>query len=363
VLSIKDLIEIIAIFVVGILLIDAVRHDQLRLSKNNTTNGPNKAEDNKVTIYIVVMLLVLAVFAMFPILVTVPTTQDLDWWGRLGDYVVAVMAFGTLLVAIGATILLPKRIETDRQRAERTQTTIALSRLLYDRGFYADIVAPAWEIAVKWQYWTGQQGVEYRQQVAGPAFLSLGENEKYKEFSNKDYANAKRYQNLIRFHPHLLPYDWPWPGQSFHQLSEHMVLVVWIRFWCQLQILAQQKLIDNDTVRKLFSEFYSWWCPFFREYRYVGRFLLEKVQPPAPEKQLELDILLQLENLEEILYKDFGGDKDYYNTHVDKRNSAQTKGEAIWERHEQERSKTQPAVATATTQSPTGAGGATGRDS
>ena len=150
-------------------------------------------------------------------------------WGEFGSYVGGMLGVAltaaTLAIAVYATAHLPQQLEAQKAGADRARTTVEMSRMLYDRGFYIHISAPAWEIAVKWLYWKGPEADEYRRRVCGGRFLYA-----YPVFHTADEANSHPYQNLIRFDSHFLPYDRMEEqskgmyGGTIEQLSEHQVL-------------------------------------------------------------------------------------------------------------------------------------------
>lgn len=238
-------------------------------------------------------------------------SDDHQRWAEFGSYVtgtigVAVTA-ATLVVAIFASLVFPRLFEDQRTRAERKRQTIELSHKLFDKDFYIYISAPAWELAVKWLYWTGEQGHEYRRQVCGGMFLYS-----YPTFKTPNEANKAQYQNMIRFRHHFLPYDAAPNGyvqqpDLITQLSEHQVLGIWLQFWTHLHILLQAELVDEDLCRTLFREWYGSWLKFMIQFRMTGQLLAGARLPDGtlrPGADPNFTRLHQLAELEKVLFRD-----------------------------------------------------------
>jgi hypothetical protein len=236
-------------------------------------------------------------------------------WAEFGSYLsgtlgIAVSA-ATLVVAIYASLVFPKVFESQRAAAERKRQTIELSHKLFDKDFYTYVSAPAWEIAVKWLYWTGVEGDEYRRQVCGGMFLYS-----YPEFSKPSEANSAPYQNLIRFRHHFLPYDAKLADEDVRsdvitQLSEHQVLTVWIQFWIHLHALIKAELVDLELCQSLFREWYGSWLKFMIQFRTTGQMLANASVPDGtllPGTEPNYLRLHQLSELEDLL---FAGDQEY----------------------------------------------------
>lgn len=276
-------------------------------------------------------------------------------WGEFGSYVSGVLGFalttGTLVIAVYATVYLPQQLEKQRataelkldeqkkaadkklenqkaaaelkleeqkKAAERTRATVEISRILYDRSFYININAPAWEIAVKWLYWEGPEGNEYRYKVCGGMFLY----DTYSNFHTAEEANAHPHQNLIRFGSHFLPYDHMKENDVaksmyigiIDQLSEHQVLAIWVQFWCNLDVLLEEELVDRSLVRKLFKDWYSSWLQFMLQLRSVGD-ILAKTRNIDGRSSLggdpQFECFSQIEAIEKVLYESSQEYKDH----------------------------------------------------
>ena len=232
-------------------------------------------------------------------------------WAEFGSYlsgtIGVTVTVATLVVAIYASLVFPRIFEEQRAIAERKRQTIELSHKLFDKEFYTFISAPAWELAVKWLYWSGEKGDEYRRQVCGGFFLYS-----YPEFQEPTEANEAQYQSLIRFHHHFLPYDanpkdYTNKSDLINQLSEHQVLTIWLQFWIHLHALLQAELVDEDLCRTLFREWYGSWLKFMIQFRVTGQ-LLSGAQLPdgtlRPGAYPNFTRLRQLAELERVLFRD-----------------------------------------------------------
>jgi len=225
-----------------------------------------------------------------------PITDNPTRWSEFGGYfgpmLAAILSFASLVVlvvAAYASSLLPKAFEEKRLRADRIKTTLDISRILYDREFYLYVSAPTWGIAVKWLYWNGQDGDEYRRVVSGTKFLY---EETSRKFKLPVEVNSRPYQNLIRFEPHTMPYGYTEPATTISELSEHQVLNIWIQFWCRLQALLEEELVDEHLVRRLFADLYRAWLNFMLELRFVGE-----------ELEKEISWFSQIEEIEKVLFQ------------------------------------------------------------
>ena len=242
-------------------------------------------------------------------------------WGAFGSYMGAMlqafMAAATLLAVLLASVFLDRQSkqrqaledkarEERRERDEQARAALRLSEIMYDHQFYIKVVAPSWEIASKWMYWEGAAGDRYRQDVAAGMFLERADA--LRKFASAEAAHQLRFQNVIRFQPHYHPYDFPHPGQSRSELSEHMVLVIWIRFWCHVCWLHDEGMVSPEMVRSLFQDWYSSWRPFMMQLRFVGEVLVKT--PGYNEAMAGSDwtpgfvplFCSQLERVEAILY-------------------------------------------------------------
>lgn len=266
-----------------------------------------------------------------PYSIYLPVISDApEHWGQFGDYVGnmvgLVLTAATLVIALIATIYLPRRLDDQRARAERTKLTVELAQKMYNSEFMVQVTAPAWEAAVKWLYWEGADGDEYRYQVCQGFFLY-----EYPHFGSPEDANRAQGQNVIRFHPHFYPYDRAAQGASaniIEHLSEHQALGIWLQFWCSLQTLIANDLVDAELARKLFTEWYRSWLRFMLELRLTGDELRKNKLPRegcdrpggTEPKPTHYD---QVEALEKLL---FAGEVDDYSTVAKK---AQTRANEI----------------------------------
>jgi len=248
---------------------------------------------------ILVTFLILAVVPVWMYIHTFRNASieaDPTRWSEFGSYLGATLgiaiSLSTLLLGICATLYLPDFFESRKAHAERVRATLKFSQQLFGRQFTLELAAPAWEIAVKWLLWQGPEGDEYRRCVAASKFLY-----EHKPFSTSEEANAHPYQNLIRFSNHMLPLNHASAtDQSSHnstcvitELSEYQVLMLWIQFWCGLEVLFTNNLIDRALAQGLFKNTYRWWLEFMLQFRLTGQ---------ALKKDRPLQWFAQLETLE-----------------------------------------------------------------
>lgn len=165
--------------------------------------------------------------------------------------------------------------EESRKTEARARELIRISERMFDTEFYTKITAPTWEIAYKWRYWDGEDGDRYRADV-----LLGGLPASFSTFERPEQTRSAR-ANLIRFHPHFMPYDHgsrKQPAMPINELSEHMVLMTWIRFWVHLDLLIEDwGILKQDEVQKAFAGWYEAWAEFSDEYLYDLKAISEEL--------------------------------------------------------------------------------------
>lgn len=257
------------------------------------------------------------IFAVGTLLITLPyvyhfwrhhhSPADSTRWAELATYfglmLALVLSFATLVVVVVTAFTsskLPVKFEESRLQADRIKTTVDISTILFDREFYIYVSAPAWEIVVKWLYWEGPDGDEYRRTVCGTKFLY---KDAYEKFKLPEEVNRQPYQNLIRFERHNMPYGYKEGTTAISELSEHQVLYIWTQFWCRLQALLEEKLVDRSLVRSLFADWYESWLEFMLQLRFVGKELT---------KGEAVGWFSQIEEIEKVLFEDDPKRKEKY---------------------------------------------------
>ncbi|WP_341645369.1 hypothetical protein [Thauera sp. SDU_THAU2] len=137
--------------------------------------------------------------------------------------------------------------EVNRKETDATRELVRLSEQMFDMQFYIKITAPMWEVAYKWMYWEGHGGDEYRAQVL------CGDLSIEKGFFSDPVEAVGPVGNVIRFIPHYLPYDQvgvKHNASQINELSEHMVLMTWKRFWVHLNFLIEEKIINEEAAKR-----------------------------------------------------------------------------------------------------------------
>lgn len=238
-----------------------------------------------------------------------PLSSESEKWQEFGEYFGGVLgpALSTvaLLVVAYTSVRVPQELEEQRAATERVKTLLGLSQMLYDRQFYIYIVAPVWEIRLKWTRWAGPRGEDFKAQVIASYFVELGTT-----FNSPEQARELPYLNKIRFDNHFMPADWqqdssavPRDSHAFNQLSEHQALTIWIRFWCNIATLLEERLIEEEHVRNMFSDFYSWWLDLMLQLRLTGLEVFEQMAKTNKNRLKSLPRWCeQLKNLEAVLY-------------------------------------------------------------
>lgn len=209
---------------------------------------------------------------------TVEPSEPKDYfsiWGAFGDF------FGAVIQAIIAilTIFAAVFLATFHQfKGQTVRESVKLSELMYDREFYIHIVAPSWEIATKWLNWEGEGGNAYRRSVLAGDVINIQPTMK---FENKDRANARLFKNPLDFRDHyaMNPRD-----VAFSNLSEHMVLTIWIQFWNHVYYLKKHELAEDHTLADLLGPWYRNWHPFMCELRLVSELCAEDARKHAESK-------------------------------------------------------------------------------
>lgn len=246
--------------------------------------------------------LVIIIAPYVPVFYRHPIADDPTRWMEFGSYfgpmLAGISSFATLLVLVVtalASSLLPVAFEESRSAADRIKATIDISRILYDREYYIYVSTPTWEIAVKWLYWEGPDGDEYRRAVSGTKFLHEGS---YEAFTFPEDVNRQPYQNLIRFEPHTMPYGYGGRTTAISELSEHEALNLWIQFWCRLQALLAHRLVDETLARTLFADWYRVWLGFMLQLRFVGQTIEETIKGEA-----KISWFSQIAEIEKVLFR------------------------------------------------------------
>lgn len=214
-------------------------------------------------------------------------------WGAYASFLTSmfqvIIGITTVAAALVATFILSRQIEERKEKDEQNMMAIRLSEMMYDKDFYVSVAAPSWEVATKWLRWQGDAGDAYRLQVISEV-IDLSPRD---EFHTPEEANNRGYHNLTRFVDHFTPYDRG--GEVFTELSEHMALTSWFRFWCHVDFLLERGLVPEDAIQELFGGWYRNWYPFMFEYRIAATKIAAKLTKPRKK------FLDQLERLEDRL--------------------------------------------------------------
>jgi len=205
-----------------------------------------------------------------------------DDWGAFGSYCAGIfaLAFGaaSLAALLYASVMVPERIERERRIEQQKRTLAELSKAFYAADYYLGVIVPVWQIACKWLCWVDNQGegAAYRRDVAGAQFVF-----KQIDFKTEADANAVPFQNPISLRGHFTR----WPAGGYPEPpNEHMLLTMWVRFWCDLETAIRHGSIIEADALASFSRFYSWYWGFMRELWMVGK-ALHAVQPTGLERE------------------------------------------------------------------------------
>ena len=120
-------------------------------------------------IFMGIMASVVGVVAYWLTFGSLGLSEDHGRWSEFGAFFGSIMTFTTALtsiaIAIFATIVLPRRLDEQREAMSSKSEINAFTRRYYDRDFYLGIMVPAWECASKWLGWEGPDGDRYRESV------------------------------------------------------------------------------------------------------------------------------------------------------------------------------------------------------
>jgi len=173
----------------------------------------------------------------------------------------ALFAIATIIITIVVArvkVNLAKDIEQSRVRSDARQHVFRVSRELMSVHYYTQVTAPVWEVYIKWKYWTGADGDQYRVSVV-TGFLDY--HEKYHDFRSADQLDRSGH-NIIRFGDHYHPSDYI---QS--TLSEHQALTKWLEDWGHVGAMIQCGSMDKELARRIFKDWYQYWVGLMIELR------------------------------------------------------------------------------------------------
>lgn len=242
-------------------------------------------------------------------------------------------AIGLLSAALIA-ILIEYRVRTSKDRREQTAEILRLSENFFDKDYYAKVIAPSWEIVLKWTNWTGESGHDYRRSVVGGSYL-YNDSAAFRKFDGETNANTIEYSNYVRFHPHFLQYDaLDSSGKSniIDELSEHMILTITIKFWCHVAILNEEGIVSERDTIIFFKDFYRHYHNFFRQYVITTEFIIKAKENNAEKiDKIERLALEKLNILDEKIFCFKSEDITSYNQDV--RQSAKI-ADGIWKSHQ-----------------------------
>lgn len=213
------------------------------------------------------------------------TPANVGDWSSYASFLTSlfqvIISITTVAAALFATFVISRQIDERKDKDERNMAAIRLSEMMYDKDFYVSVVGPSWEVVTKWLHWEGKDGDDYRLQVVSE-FVDV---DPLRKFTTPEEAAARRFHNVTRFVPHYTPYP---ATQAFTELSEHMALNTWLKFWAHVDFLLQEELVTQQAMRELFQGWYRNWYRFMYEYRVAGLHIAEQSgqQPKYLLKQL-----------------------------------------------------------------------------
>lgn len=226
-------------------------------------------------------------------------------------YVSLFQACASTVLAI-LVAMLSKHVQTSladaRIESDKRQNAVKLCETLYNRDFLKEVSAVVWEIFVKWRYWKGLKGDEYRVQVVSGFVNYLSH---YKDFNTPESFLDQTGHNLVRFPDHYHPLDYVKDGQaprySQRVLSEHQALTAWVEHWGNVNTMIEMGLVDEVTVRKLFKDWYQFWIDLAIEMRHVVKLARDEwvigKSPEVAQLEPEAQWIVELGNLEMRLYR------------------------------------------------------------
>lgn len=233
------------------------------------------------TILILIITITVSAYYLLMYYISDNSAQEtMARWGQVGDFVGALLQTIVASTAILAAVIFSTLYQ---YKSNSQREAVKLSEMMYNRDFYISVAAPSWEIATKWRHWEGEKGAEYRCSIVAGEFIELRKNIK---FHTPEAANGREFSNHTRFIDHYKPYcmaDEP----EITSLSEHMVLVTWLRFWNHVHFLIKNYLVDEQSISTLLRDWYASWYPFMYQYRKVGELILANANSESPDIKLE----------------------------------------------------------------------------
>lgn len=236
----------------------------------------NKQQDNeKNQVKMSFVIIIIGLISISPLIMfhyynhrPLSDADSIDSWVKYisvtAPWLQVIFAALTVAAAVWIATTVNDKIEERRKADERARELIRLSERMFDTEFYTKITAPMWEIVYKWLNWEGEAGDRYRAEVLSGELDISG-----RKFTAPENARGE-IGNLIRFHPHYLPYDHGTesnPACTIHELSEHMVITTWIRFWVHLDLLVHEwKILSEEDAQKAFAGWYMCWAKFTDQY-------------------------------------------------------------------------------------------------
>lgn len=189
----------------------------------------------------------------------------------------------SILVTICAGLIITLLLDRRRSITDSNRELVRLSEMMFDAEFYTNVTVPAWEAAVKWSSLGKREGADEHEQQKGAAYRAeVAAGELILPMENYIWGLSHRGSTgrSIRMHPHYRAYDDALPIRTYirsnkyiesksvvkSEMSEHMALTTWVRFWIHVSFLVEQNILESETVKEMFQGWYEWWFQFMHEF-------------------------------------------------------------------------------------------------
>ena len=177
----------------------------------------------------------------------------IDWGNLLFNETGTILGLMTLLV--GAFSLFHAYISYQSKiKIDARDRTTALFNELYSLEGYTSIVAPVFNIMLKWNGLDDATKQQYQKIVIdGWAGFDAFPSDKIDQFCHSMGDDMVKYHYKKR--------------NDSGEITEHEALTIFLYFWSKLELLVRNNLIDKKLTRALFTVPFSYYRPFLKDLR------------------------------------------------------------------------------------------------